>query len=880
MRNVIFTLSDIKALFGKNKKKIFFIFTSSFFLMLAYQGCKTPVYKSEALYQIVETGQKEGSLLDRMLGSSGDEESMPLSLLQSQKVLVPVIQKLGLQVSVKEKTFFEKCFANCKRNLLAELFSLPLENKGFLFKDVTFLKRVERSFYLKMISHEKFEILSLNHEKLSRGTLGKKCSCVDGAFTLISVPKNLKLNKLYPFTLNPINKTYASLLKKIRIKEDDYASSLLKISCSYQSPYLSKKIVNKVISSYGSYLQKQADYLSEAEMSYLQKKREKLFVDLEDLLDKSICLQKDQLSHHLLFPIENKLDQMFEPIHQSKQKIAQIQAKLRTLTEKPSQYLCEGFSELNGLQKELDNLEGEKKLLTLSSYKESKNVPSFFSYLGLSFPSTIHEKTFPNELESLEGDIKKLKGLGQKDTKKLQHLTLKKKILQQRSQYSDYDKSFEGIDLNTAKGLLVSAFKSLDEAQSKALCLEQLKKQISLEKSLAPLSGHTKNPIFQQQIKKAEEIALEIQKNDLTLKEKKRLIIELSELKKNLKESLDYEGELEKLLQEKLFVKISKLQTLVEDLIDQKIALGDQKKQDLLASYQKELQWEKNFLESNLENIAEQMKQVPDQWKIEKELRIKTSMVMETLKSIGQVFEERSFLAQLKKIQSKPVDKASLFFIHERPLLFFLSFAFAFFSAFFTFIVIFYKKCFSGFPLTKELLKAYGKDVLVKNDLFEIADFIRKNLSKEKKVVTLIEDHEKYAKKLLALFMERGYKSIVVDGSGYLEEKGWIDHLENNCPLSIEKTKLGDFLFVGKKSESLLNNISSLAFLERIDTLKNEYDIIIIACDAPPLSLIARATLAFSDQVILPITDETYEEIEPYLLWEDKEKKLGFNLGR
>jgi hypothetical protein len=873
MKNILFTSSDIKALVLRNKKKLFSVFFLSFCLMLGYLAIKKPIYKSEALYQIVESGQKEKSLLDKMLANASDEQNAPISLFQSKKILVPVIQSLGLQVSVVENTLTDECLQNFRKNILAEFTTRPLEKKGFVFKDVIFLKRIKESFFLRVIGTKKYEILSTEKKLLASGKIGKKCSFGKIGLTLKSVPNSLKLNKLYPFTLQPLSKTYAGLLKKINVKEDDYSSSLLQISCSYKDPYLCKKIVNMMISSYGAFLQKQAEQLAEIEMSYLEKKKEAGFLELQALLDKSICLQKEQLNTFSFFPVETKLDKIMQPFYESKEKVAKIGAKLKTLTDKPSQYLCEGFSQLNSLQKTLDELQGQKELLALSTPAEK--VPSFFSYLGLSFPHCLTQKNTNEELKLLEGEINRL----DKDSENLKQLSLKKKVLEQRSHYPSFDKSFEGIDLKTAKSLLVASYQKLDESQTKVQNTRQLIKQIDLEKSLASLSIYTKNPIFFEEIKKADKLAFALKSEDLTTKEKNRISQELICIKSSLKKSLEYEMELELLLQEKLLVKIAKLKTLEQDRLQQKIALGIQKKNELLASYQKELSWEKTFLESNLSDITDQMKSIPQQWKLEKELKIKTNMVTETIKSIGRALEERSFLAQVKKGQSKSVDKASLFFIQERPLLLFLSIAFAFFCTLIAFFILFYKRCFSGFPLSKELLKAYGKEVIGKGNLFETAEFIQKNLTEEKKVVTLLQHVEKYVKELLALFMKRGYKIIVVDGLGYLEKKGWIDHLENNRPLSVEKTKMGDFLFVGKK-DSFLENISSLAFLKMIDTLKKEYNIIIVACDALPLSLEARATLTFSDGIVLPVEEETYEQIQPYLLWEEQGNKLGFKIGR
>lgn len=883
-KDVFFTSSDVYALFKNHKKKLLAIFFFSFLFVLAFFVTKSPMYKAEALFQIVDEEKNDAGIFEKMPVKMGlSEKKLPIGLMLSKKIIVPIIKQLGLQVYIKERDLKEELFTNARHNFFVEIDSASFEKKGFSFSQIEFTGRIKKYYYLRFIDQNHFEILDLEKKVLSAGKVDSKCTVENVSFVLDRVPDCLSTEYFYPITFIPIKNVYESLLKKLSIEPDKNADSLLQIRCKYNNPFIAQQIVNGIMLSYKNFLQEEAESISDMEMDYLQKKRTRLFGDLERLLNKAVAFQKKQIENQNPFPIEEKMEKILEPFNKSKEKLTLINAKLKSLSKESHQYLPTYFTELKKIQSNIEELKGEKELyaLNLSSKKLDKNP--LFSYLGMNFSEKI--KTDSNdEIRLIDAEMDRLKKNESvtKSLEKIKLLSLRRKLLEKRAQIEAYDSTLEGIDAKTAKTLLAQSYLALDEVQSNILKLRELKKQVEMGCELISLSGRIKNPLLQDMIKGVHKLSLKLKdKSSLTTKEEERCLQELECLKKAFVESLDQQEQLEELMQEKQISRIKKLNITIQDRLDQQIALSNLKKKELISSYHVELSSEKQALEKHLDDLAKEMSLIPDQWKLEKELKLKTKMVLSTLDSLGKVLEEKSFLSQLKKVQSKPVDKAELYFLQERPLLFFLSFAFALFCTLFSFLVLFLKRCLYGFSLSKELLQIYGQDVLgsfsdENKVLYETANFIIGNLKEKEKIVSLIQNSKEYVKKLCSVFMKRGYKVIIVDGSGYLEKKGWIDHLENNTPLSIEKTKFGHFLYMGKRKNTLLEHISSLAFLNMMHKLKKEYDLILLACDANPSSLEARATLAFSDQVILTITKETLHEVESFLHWSRKGKKLGF----
>lgn len=257
------------------------------------------------------------------------------------------------------------------------------------------------------------------------------------------------------------------------------------------------------------------------------------------------------------------------------------------------------------------------------------------------------------------------------------------------------------------------------------------------------------------------------------------------------------------------------------------------------------------------------------------DLKIKTTLGL--LDSVERDLEKEILALRLQSRMSRVVEKADLLFIQKNSSYFFLAFVGALFLSFLSYLYFYFRSCFKGFRLSKDLLEVNGLSFLgfcsnEKDRFFETANFISDNF-KNSKLVSLIQGKIDFSKDLAEVLFQRGFNVLIID-SIFDQDVGWFDHYEKK----IEKGTVFDTLILGKKEPGYLNKISSLAFYGLLNTLKKEYAVILFASGAYPCSMEAKALFGFSDQIIVAIEEETLQDIE--FFFQKKKEQIGFLLDR
>jgi len=248
----------------------------------------------------------------------------------------------------------------------------------------------------------------------------------------------------------------------------------------------------------------------------------------------------------------------------------------------------------------------------------------------------------------------------------------------------------------------------------------------------------------------------------------------------------------------------------------------------------------------------------------------------------------------LKIINSKIVDFAS---IPEKNIslhLFRNSIILAIIAFFITFIVSIYVKAIKGFSISLEALKSlnfdfFGKvsfrcngidvDQLKKKDLESLRKIISSIDIKRQKIVTaLCSLGPNYLHYLAALFALSKKKVLVIETKSEIEEKnGLFPYLEQDIKkLPIQKLHAYDYIASGNRKYFAFELLKSLDFIQMIDNIKDKYDLILIYSNAKLNSAEAKIYLDFSDKIILSFKEETLDDLKPFLSWAKEKKKLCF----
>lgn len=943
---IVFCFADLTKLLFSQKKKLFRVgwicFTTSFLFLLLSQV----QFKSSGIFQEVVERKSEIDLFKNFLSFTKDItlDLQAASLMKTERILKPVIQKLGLQANIKDQFFLTKVFKRIFSNLWIELGYRINDPDRFIFNDVVYEDNECSSFYIRFSSPSTFELLDINKKHLLSSSIGQICRIDLINFILKKVPKNLKINKSYSLTFFPV-KSYKELLEKaIKITPDKENESILHLTCVHADRNLSYAVVNVLMEEYQNYLKHEVDRISKAEIAYLSKKQEDLFDQLKRSLDQSVAYQQKVIETRGFLGFQDQVKGILTPYHKCLDEMAVIDLKLKRIQSFNDENGSIGyfFKELKEIYQEIETLKSDKGIVELAiphaKYPiESKT--SLVKILGIDFSHRPYslESDFFTSLSSLTKELgitnKKieevkisLNDLSQKneiaynqmhlslldenDKKQLlkEHfklLSLKKNILQKRIFSSSSPLiEMEGVDLKTAQTLCLSYNKKIDATKVAIHYLIDLKDQIQRGIDIGSLSSIITDKIALELVQKGSNISFLLQdKKNRSEKEKSRLSDDLSYLKNVLYHHLDQMEKVEK-LQEKLYKeKIIALQRVIADRIDQKIFLLKQKEQDFISSLKVDLLMEKGILATNLKELQLKMVDIPEEWRLEKELQFKTDMVLKMIDGIAKGLEQKTIGTHLNQIQSKPIDLASIPMTPLKPHLLLFSCFWAIVGMIFWFFKVFLKGTLKGFSLSKEVLISQNKEVCGTlcfscngvthfedqdlETLRKVSSFVCHDFAYQKKriIASLLQSNGyDYAYSLAKLLSKKNYRVLVMQTSfpAIYEQKkteGWVDFLEGKTDkLNIENNDGFDVLFSGRATRFGAELISSLAFLNFINTLKEKYEIILLTNNAMPQLAEARAFLLFSDKVVLTLDRETKDQIKPFFEWENykKTKCLSF----
>ncbi len=927
----IFTVSDVHRLFNSLKKRLVKIALIGGLCGFVFCAIKAPKYKIEATFKEgIEKSGGDSVLKDFLGGMSVAQQPQAVALMKSYQVLKPLIQKLGLQVGVKKGGWIVgKVFRRISENFKAER-EKPLEDlDSFVFQDVVYDGEQTLNFSLRFSDREQFAVyLSGQKKEIASGTLGSIVSLPNVRFTLAKVPNSLKINSSYPLQIGSWIGTAKKLREQLQIANGKTNKSIYDLSFYHRDRHLGVQILNELMAGYQKYLKKDHDELAQEQLSYLEQKQEELYDKMSTMFDDHVAYLSRNLGTNGFIALEQESDTLLNPHQNMMTKILTIELELSRLDQmgKNNNLIAVAddgpFSaKLNQIGNVMRELRQQRDLLELSlQHKQNVTDGSQLEFRrdelreirgrreaaqrlletiekGLEVPLSSFNLNRPLALWAQKvyesEDIEDREDLAEYLENFERLLSVREKMLQERFFYgSDAPSELEGIDLQTSKELFVEYNTKLDRVEASMRHFNQLKNEIQLNDfELSSLSSILHDPLSQNLITQASELALKLKDEKYhSSKEGERWQQELALQRKILSDHLEQLFKVEELNASLIREKIKGLQQVSLDCINQQLSVFYEQAADAVKERREALIQEKQILEKKMLDIRALASELPEKWRLEKWLELKTEMGTKMMETLTNLVESKTIGHHLHHVESKPLDFATLPEFPQKPGLFTMAFLGAFGAAFGTFFLKLIRTILKGFPTSAEKLRAMrfpfageissfcdgpatetikGPDLEV---LRQLALFLEEK--PHGKTIALIEGRgPDYSYSFAENLARMSYQSIVLrcdftakfrneDLPGLLQIwKGEI------AELPIRKGNGFDYITAGGFSSFGAEVIQSRAFSELLELLKKNYDWVFLLIRSPLADAESKTALRLCDKAIVTISGEQTELLTPFADW-------------
>jgi hypothetical protein len=280
-----------------------------------------------------------------------------------------------------------------------------------------------------------------------------------------------------------------------------------------------------------------------------------------------------------------------------------------------------------------------------------------------------------------------------------------------------------------------------------------------------------------------------------------------------------------------------------------------------------------------MEEIRAIAADLPERWKQEHWLELKTEMGAKIMRVMTELVESKTIGRHLHHVESKPVDRAIPPRLAQKPRFISIGLGAALGAAFVFFIGALFRRLLNDFPLSADRLQALrypfsgtlqsGK----RETLRRLALFVEQAPSSQ--VVALLGgEGPDYALDLAHNLKASGRAVLLIDcdfrsshsDSDSLGLLQWFEQKLPQVPIQ-KKEPLFHFIPSGGTSSLGMEWLRSKQFATFLQEVRPHYDFIFLWQKSPLNSVEAVASLSFVDKAVVTVSNEPTECLTPFIQW-------------
>ncbi|MBI3508720.1 MAG: hypothetical protein HY069_03700 [Chlamydiia bacterium] len=916
----IFTLRDCLDLLRRKWKWIVRSALIGAFFMFGSLILKSSRYVCVATFK--EGGESEArgvSLNDMLGGLGGKSESKLMVYFKSQPVLKPLVQKMGLQARVKTEGRLVRYYRRIRDNFRSNASKLLQEADPFVFLDLVYEGEGGLSYFLCFSDETHFSLLDPSGKLVAESTLGQEIALPHLTMTLIKAPRQLRYRHRYPLTIAPWFDAVNEVSSHLQISPHKLHKTFFEFSFSYPDRHRGVEIVNAWMEEYRKYLKQNHDEVVQEQMAYLESRHDQLYDSLSIAFDQYAKQLSENLKTRGCIGVQEEMDQMLGPLHELSRKMLTIHIELSRFDqmEKGTQPLMlsnEGGigPELAKISSEIQTLKQQRDLLLLSvppstvmaaqrienlkeirqrkealeilqSQVESKSPLS----VDLAFEA---DRALAHWAAALKSDETERRDFAHSLEQYIRILGMQESLLQDQLFRKDASsEELEGIDIDTARALVVDYHRRLSESESTIRHLELLRSELDQDDfEFHSLSAVLTDLTSQALIQRASQTMMKCKDEaHRSAKEEERWKGELAIQKKILGEHLMQLTKVEEVNSSLIQEKIAALKQATLDCISQQISALQSKGADLIKERRSSLLKEQELLREKMEQLKLEAAEIPQCWRQEKWLDMKVKFSAKLMEVLTELIETNTIGHNLYRVESKLLNVPIAPLLATCPRLYSKSALGAALGAFACCFCMLLSAIFRGFPSSYDKLKAMRFPLLgtlssfsdgADLDALSVADlellrrlvYFIKSSSHPHLVGLIAGQGPDYSFALAENLSKTSLRSLVLrcDFSRKYHQSsvpGLLQYLEGeSLQLPIREGKGFDFVTSGGYSPYGNEWLQSKRFQELLEQVKPQYDCVLLLFRSELAAAESTTALSLCQQAIITVCHEPTPWLAPF----------------
>ncbi|MBF8262808.1 MAG: wzc [Parachlamydiales bacterium] len=928
----IFSLQDLSRLFRAQKKRLLRAGSLCALMAMLYVFSKPAVYQIDATFKEGAEKKEAESVLKDFITNMGSGLDAPqaASFMKSYQVIHPLVSRMGLQVQVIECGWLRRKWNRLRDVVYSEMGCTLADLDRFRFSNVSYDGEKPLDLQLTFLDRDRFEIQQ-GSQKI-QGRVNDSTEIGGASFCLWHAPAQVKIGSPYPMRVASWIDTAKSIRNSLKIATNKLNKSILELSLSMRDRHLGADILNEMMSEYQRYLKRDHDQLAHEQLAYLEERQNDLVAKLGRAMDEHVSYLRSNVGSSGFLSVDQETQAFLKPYQElfTRSFVADLEMEHLSACRDHPTSLAVGETSPIGvtiqrLRQEIQSLEGQRDLLGAALFFHPAAHEEGDDVSELPHDQQLHLvrmdlQAAKNALNDIETDgglplqlelfhdpnhvvqswAQRIEEHGEEKNDLAQYLhnmvrlfSVREKILLERQFQPQNDNTeLNGIDLNTAKKLLIQTSQKLDESKASVQRYRHLLNRIDDPAfELASLCAVLRDPTSQQILGQASKLHLEMEdESSHSEKEASRNRRENALQRKILSDHLKQMIVVEQLNRSIFQDKIASLQQVALDCVNRLVCIDQEQIAALALQRRESLKREKEILVKKMHDLRACMNELPEKWRAESLLKLRTEMGVRIMQSVAQLVESKTIGQHLHHVESKPLDPALCPLLPQRPQLLLLGLAGAIIGALAAFIWTFLQSLYRGFPVGADTLRAlcypYAGPISFHADGPNIDHLPDPDLESLRKILLKIDEAPQakilgilagggpdYSHSLAHLLAQSGRKVLLVrcDFTAPFSESdtpGLRQVVSGSAAIDpIRSFASYDVMPSGGYTRFGAELLRSLAVPRMLEGLSLAYDHILLFSRAPLDSAESASMLRLSQTAIVTISAEPIELLTPFVQW-------------